>query len=94
MLPGSGEGDRLLERLELHGVQSTAGRSLVSSLDWAPHNQLQRPQECHDILLFTPGFLRVLTTNLTVRQRLGLHLQIHFRIHIRRVQRDVAQPVE
>ncbi len=80
------------ERRKLHGVQSIAAEIPVPLVDRTPHNQLQRPQERHDILLFTPRFLRLLTTNLTVRQGLGLHLHINLRINIRCVQRDVTKP--
>jgi hypothetical protein len=41
------------ERPKLHGVQSNAAEIPARLVDWTPSNQLQRPQERHDIRLFS-----------------------------------------
>jgi hypothetical protein len=70
------------KRPKLHGVESNAVEIPARLVDWTPYNQLQRPQERHYIRLFTPRFLNLLSTNFTVGQGLGLHLQFHFRINL------------
>ena len=67
-------------------VERTTGRT--------PHKRSghRRPQEVHQARVLLPPLPSRLTINLAVRQRLGLHLQIDFRVHVRRRQRHMPQP--
>jgi hypothetical protein len=49
-------------------------------------------QELHQGKVFLPVLQWNSPTDLASRERLGLHLQIHFRINVRGIERNVTQP--